>query len=525
MQKTFILLVAACLLIWSCSSSKNQRSISTKKIKSLSGKSFKLEKSQAQKHSAKIVMPEFFKRLKLPPKDSPSSIAIVDNKVEQHFSINCKKDTLIVCTEGTKIFIPNNAFVDENNKTVKSVEFSVKEYYSKGDIILAGLTTKADKKMLESGGMVYLTATNGESTCKLDATKNVELSFPTKKSKSGMQVFNGEKKGNIIDWVLPKNSVMQIIPIPVITDDEYEVPTTYDDDLITEGTRGEVVEEEIPIIDQVYAQYEVQESPQFDNGKTMMNAFVLNKFVYPKSCSEAEIQGKVYIEFIVDENGDTKDIKIKRGVHPALDAEAMRVIASFPKWKPAILNAKNVKCRYIFPMNFRIDAGAATVGTPSNFNNNPTNYSATKQEYVKNVVENTTEIDEVEIADLEYYVLNSAKLGWINCDRFIPAQKTERLAINETDQTNTTVRLVFKNINSVLGASYLNGEFVFKDFPANEPVVVVGFKKVGNKNFVAIEETSSNSKTLTLSYKQVSLDELKATIEKINSKGGGLAKN
>jgi TonB family protein len=533
-KNNLVLFACSCMLVWSCSSHKGENFISSKLNPSLKSKTLPKKFIQKLDHSKPVIMNEFTNVLKPPAKDNPAGIAIVDNKAEQNFSINCKKDTTITCAEGTKIFIPAEAFADEKNKNVSKVNFTVKEYYSRGDIVLAGLTTHADKKMLESGGMVYLTAKNetreGMSTdCHLKKDKNVELSFPTRKQKNGMQVFNGVKKGNTINWVLPAKPSVYFVPPPVIKDWDEEPPMVVDDVVedIAPSTYN-VVEATEP---EVYDQAAVQEQAEFIGGMGDMMNYLKKNIRYPQMCSEANIQGKVFIEFVIGTDGEVADIKLKRGIHPELDKEAKRVIASFPKWKPARNNGKNVKSKYILPINFRIDNGSAPSSTVNTYNYNPPTVSdvvksnVSRDEYVKEYVEKIEDINEVEQDQLEYYVMSSAKLGWINCDRFVGNQKTERLAVNETDKANTTVRMVFKNIKSVLGASYSNGEYVFSGFPSNEPVVIVGFKKIGNKNFVAMEETTSNSKTLSLSYKQVTLEELKATIEKLNGKSTSLAVN
>lgn len=73
---------------------------------------------------------------------------------------------------------------------------------------------------------------------------------------------------------------------------------------------------------------------------------------YPDAASETGIEGKVYIEFIVYEDGSVKVSDIKRGVHPLLDNEAKRVINSMKGWQPAEINGKAVKVRMIQPVSF-----------------------------------------------------------------------------------------------------------------------------------------------------------------------------
>jgi len=73
---------------------------------------------------------------------------------------------------------------------------------------------------------------------------------------------------------------------------------------------------------------------------------------YPEAAKEAGIQGRVYVEFIISENGEIADVKIARGVHPLLDNEALRVVKSMPKWKPGVQGGKKVSVNFHVPINF-----------------------------------------------------------------------------------------------------------------------------------------------------------------------------
>jgi len=90
------------------------------------------------------------------------------------------------------------------------------------------------------------------------------------------------------------------------------------------------------------------------DSKNMMK-FIQDNLQYPQVDIENEIQGKVYIEFIVEEDGSLTNIKVLRGVSSTLDKEAVRVIRLMPKWIPAELNGKAVRCRARLPITFRLD--------------------------------------------------------------------------------------------------------------------------------------------------------------------------
>jgi protein TonB len=75
---------------------------------------------------------------------------------------------------------------------------------------------------------------------------------------------------------------------------------------------------------------------------------------YPDMEFDAGIQGKVYVEFVVDKDGSVEDVKIRRGVSAGLDKEALRAVKSMPKWTPGKMNGKPVKCRFTIPVDFKL---------------------------------------------------------------------------------------------------------------------------------------------------------------------------
>ena len=76
---------------------------------------------------------------------------------------------------------------------------------------------------------------------------------------------------------------------------------------------------------------------------------------YPARAQESGVQGKVYIEFIVEKDGSITDAKVLRTVHPDLDREALRVVNSMPKWKPGMQRDKAVRVKFTIPISFRLN--------------------------------------------------------------------------------------------------------------------------------------------------------------------------
>jgi periplasmic protein TonB len=97
----------------------------------------------------------------------------------------------------------------------------------------------------------------------------------------------------------------------------------------------------------------VEDMPQFQGGSSdTFREWIAKNLKYPEIAAENGISGRVYIQFCVNSKGEIVDVVILRGVDPALDKEAMRVVSSSPKWTPGRQRGKAVKVQFTFPVNF-----------------------------------------------------------------------------------------------------------------------------------------------------------------------------
>ena len=101
---------------------------------------------------------------------------------------------------------------------------------------------------------------------------------------------------------------------------------------------------------------QVAQKPGFNGGDANeFSKYVAQNVVYPESCRQSKIEGRVTLAFTVTETGKVADIKILRGVNDDLDREAVRVIAQSPLWTPGRdENGKVVPVKYTFPVIFKL---------------------------------------------------------------------------------------------------------------------------------------------------------------------------
>jgi len=100
---------------------------------------------------------------------------------------------------------------------------------------------------------------------------------------------------------------------------------------------------------------EVQERmPEFIGGQGAMFNFLGENIQYPEKARLKGKEGKVYVTFVIDKDGTIKDVEALKKVHPLLDAEAVRLIKSMPKWTPGMQKGEAVAVSYNIPINFTL---------------------------------------------------------------------------------------------------------------------------------------------------------------------------
>ena len=95
----------------------------------------------------------------------------------------------------------------------------------------------------------------------------------------------------------------------------------------------------------------VEYQPQFPGGIKACEQFIKENLRYPDT--ESDVQGRVIVSFLVERDGSLSDIKVVRGLDPAFDEEALRVVKMMPKWSPGATDGKISVMRYTIPIIFK----------------------------------------------------------------------------------------------------------------------------------------------------------------------------
>ena len=144
----------------------------------------------------------------------------------------------------------------------------------------------------------------------------------------------------------PPPEVIEIVEDEVEIEEELEIEETESDEDIAIEIEEESDDDFFMVVENM---------PEFPGGDVGLMKYIQNNVKYPPIAKEYNITGKVYIQFIVDKTGSVTNVKVVRGVDKNLDAEAVRVVKSLPKYKPGKQRGQNVRVMFTIPINFTLN--------------------------------------------------------------------------------------------------------------------------------------------------------------------------
>jgi protein TonB len=98
----------------------------------------------------------------------------------------------------------------------------------------------------------------------------------------------------------------------------------------------------------------VEQEPTPNGGMGAFYKYLGNTIRYPAVAKENNVQGKVFMQFVVEKDGSLTDVKVIRGIGSGCDEEAIRVLKNAPRWKPGIQNGRPVRVQYNVPISFTL---------------------------------------------------------------------------------------------------------------------------------------------------------------------------
>ena len=151
-----------------------------------------------------------------------------------------------------------------------------------------------------------------------------------------------KQKSNQPPILVESNVVDQLIDDePLAIDDPVEVDFS--------GAMVKMEDEPIEVIHDI-----VESMPEFPGGIEAFYKYVADEMDYPSAARRMGIEGRVYVQFIIDKDGSITEVNAVRGIGAGCDEEAELVLENAPKWIPGKQRGRAVKVRMILPITFRL---------------------------------------------------------------------------------------------------------------------------------------------------------------------------
>jgi hypothetical protein len=377
------------------------------------------------------------------------------DKTAQSFTINNSKSHTLKGKEGTIIYLPPNAFC--LTKSGGKVTISLKEYYKLSDILMAQLSTSSNDNMLETKGMVEITATvDGEQ---VPLCKEAVIMFPSKEDDKGFRGFNGvhDTTHNIMDWQTSSKDGFKNI----------------DASLIGEGG--------------------VFRGRSFPSD--CINTNVSIKIRCNANCTSKVLQGQGRPYYRRVFRSDEVIRKLRRQYW-------FRSSVSMGKYDATYWRIKD-------KMKDTLSASAYW----------PCYNQQKKEEELENYLEdlaNGGEFDGTMLnQSLNYIVTKTSNLGFINCDRFSDIKKKSNYTFNIGEHTGAiSSKLIFHRIKSIMPGYAANRKVNFNNIPVGETVTLLVVKYFRDKVYVASPKFKLGQNP-DLRFKIIDKSKLEETLKQI----------
>ena len=154
----------------------------------------------------------------------------------------------------------------------------------------------------------------------------------------------------------PVEMPKQTTQLEIVQDDveveDIEINAEMDQNEVMEEYVAPEIEEEEVVEAEVFTI--VEEMPSYPGGDAKMYEYLGKNIKYPQIARESSIQGRVFVNFVVEPDGSVSNVKVLRGIGGGCDEEAMRVVKTMPKWKPGKQRGKAVRVSYTLPVVFKL---------------------------------------------------------------------------------------------------------------------------------------------------------------------------
>lgn len=101
-----------------------------------------------------------------------------------------------------------------------------------------------------------------------------------------------------------------------------------------------------------------ENAPEFPGGSDSLYTYIARNIKYPETAKKEKIEGRVFVTFVIEKDGQVSSAKILRDIGGGCGEEAIRVVKNMPKWKPGTQRGNPVRFQFNLPVSFLLGKDA-----------------------------------------------------------------------------------------------------------------------------------------------------------------------
>lgn len=423
-------------------------------------------------------------------------------KPDQLFTIDPSQDQTITGKEGTIIRIPANSLVNASGKSISApVTIRLTECYDLTDMIMNKLSTTSNGKLLETAGMINVTASSGGEDLTIKKDANYQVDFPRKSTKEDFKLFYGTRAADgVINWELAEKE----------QEKEQEKERELEEDgegVSAEATRAPVTENCFVQISDSYFRRNLKISKmdyyswKLADGQSLNNWFVANFNPTAQLIDDYCVfnyQTEVTIK--LEPNGTIRERHITKSATPEYDKAILNAVDQFPPFDMSTF----------MPEYDEDHAVALRFG--KKIGRSQDEFALAFEKKFKGKEDQI--LTDIKKDELDYFVFSSNKLGWLNVDRFYnePGEKCD-FYVSCPSPEKTNINLAFEDFDGLLAGRLEGDKIVFENVPKGKKVKLIGIESSSTTPTMCIAHSKTSTKPTELKeFKTFKLNELKATL-------------
>ena len=420
------------------------------------------------------------------------------------YTVSSTKSTCLLTHQGTLLMIPAQAFIHANGNPVAEGEVTLKieEYYGLSDMLMAGLSTSSNHKLLATGGMINLTAMTEGQELQLAPQKEIGVGMPIRKGQfdPSMELFLGDKDphhSGLINWNPTQRKATSLLAAsgkdPSI--DAISQFAIYRETAIKQLIKNTVR----PKLNPNHRVRTIPQKPQREDIKVHLDFF--QKIFPNKKRIEAQ-KDRIYAKQVKSYQRSLKIFRRDSTYWTKYFQDSLNYVRLYKEALDSDLQ------------NYQNAQKEATYAAE----NREQDQKKMQELYEKGVSSD----GQLSQQTLDRYFFAVNRLGWINCDKFMntPESQLTQIAIQDSDASEERLMLVFPHLPSILSvkSKTVQGDYLSDNIPKGMPAKLIGIKVDQGRSMLAVKDikVGESKQSYNLVYQPKSLREIQKVLESID---------